>query len=96
MSDLRVGVELLISGAIVMGYAVVGLFFLRFWRETRDRLFLIFAGAFWLLGVQRLALALAGNMVEDDTGLYLVRLFAFLLILGAIVDKNRSSSQPPD
>jgi len=24
-----------------------------------------------------------------------VRLFAFLLILGAIVDKNRSSPQPP-
>ena len=95
MSDLRVGIELLISGAILMGYAVVGLFFLRFWRETRDRLFLVFAGAFWLLGVQRLALALGGNMVEDDTGLYLVRLFAFLLILGAIVDRNRSSPQPP-
>ena len=95
MSDLRVGIELLISGAILMGYAVVGLFFLRFWRETRDRLFLIFAGAFWILGVQRLALVLSRDMVEDDTGLYLVRLFAFLLILGAIVDKNRSSSQPP-
>jgi hypothetical protein len=95
MSDLRVGIELLISGAIVMGYAVVGLFFLRFWRETRDRLFLIFAGAFWILGVQRLALVLSRDMVEDDTGLYLVRLFAFLLILGAIVDKNRSTAQPP-
>jgi Family of unknown function (DUF5985) len=95
MSDLRVGIELLISGAIVMGYSVVGLFFLRFWRETRDRLFLIFAGAFWILGVQRLALVLSRDMVEDDTGLYLVRLFAFLLILGAIVDKNRSSTQPP-
>ena len=34
-------------------------------------------------------------MVEDDTGLYFVRVFAFLLILGAIVDKNRSSPQPP-
>ena len=42
-----------------------------------------------------MALALSSNMVEDDTGLYLVRLFAFLLILGAIVDKNRSSPQPP-
>ena len=95
MSDLRVGIELLISGAIVMGYAVASLFFLRFWRETRDRLFLIFAGAFWILGIQRLALVLSRDMVEDDTGLYLVRLFAFLLILGAIVDKNRSSPQPP-
>ena len=95
MSDLRALVGILLSGAIVMGYAVAGLFFMRFWRETRDRLFLIFACAFWILGLQRLALALSRNMVEDDTGLYLVRLFAFLLILGAIVDKNRSTPPPP-
>ncbi len=87
-------IGLLVSGAIVMGYAVAGLFFLRFWRETRDRLFLIFAGAFWLLGAQRLLLAFSHGMVEDDTSLYLIRLLAFLLILGAIVDKNRSGSEP--
>ncbi len=78
----------LIPGAIVMGYAVAGLFFLRFWRQTRDRLFLIFAISFWLLGGQRLALALTAQMVESHTAFYLVRLFAFLLILLAIVDKN--------
>jgi hypothetical protein len=87
--SLRSDLLLLSSGAIAMGYAVAGLYFLRFWRETRDRLFLIFAFAFWLLGVQRLALIVSREMVEDNTGLYLVRLFAFLLILGAIVDKNR-------
>jgi uncharacterized membrane protein len=79
----------LIPGAIVMGYAVAGLFFLRFWRQTRDRLFFIFAISFWLLGAQRLALALTDQPVETRTGLYLVRLLAFLLILLAIVDKNR-------
>lgn len=76
-------------GALAAGYAVAGLFFLRFWRDTRDRLFLIFAVAFWILGLQRLALALTRDMMETQTGLYLIRLFAFLLILGAIVDKNR-------
>ena len=95
MSERRAAIALLISGAVVMGYAVAGLFFLRFWRQTRDRLFLIFGGAFWILGMQRLALVFSRDMVEDDTGLYLVRLFAFLLILGAIVDKNRSTPQPP-
>jgi hypothetical protein len=79
-----------VSGAITMGYVVVGLFFLRFWGETRDRLFLIFAIAFWILGIQRLALVLTRNMAETGTGLYLLRLFAFLLILGAIIDKNRA------
>jgi uncharacterized membrane protein YeiB len=82
-------VNQVVSGAILMGYAVAGLFFLRFWRDTRDRLFLIFAIAFWILGLQRLALALTRDMMETQTELYLIRLFAFLLILGAIVDKNR-------
>jgi hypothetical protein len=94
MSNTQV-VLLLVSGGITMGYAVAGLFFLRFWRATRDRLFLIFAVAFWVLGLQRLALAFSRDMIEDHTGLYLIRLFAFLLILGAIVDKNRSTPQPP-
>jgi hypothetical protein len=79
----------MVSGAIAMGYLVVGLFFLRFWRETRDRLFLIFAIAFSILGGQRVALLFTRHLAESATGLYLVRLFAFLLILAAIVDKNR-------
>jgi hypothetical protein len=87
--SLRTDLLLVASGAITMGYAVAGLYFFRFWRETRDRLFLTFGIAFWLLGVQRFALVLSREMVEDYTGLYLVRLFAFMLILGAIVDKNR-------
>jgi Family of unknown function (DUF5985) len=85
----------LIAGAIVMGYAVCGVFFLRFWRQTGDRLFLVFAFAFWLLGLQRLGLALTAPIEESRTGLYLVRLFAFLLILGAILDKNRSDDSRP-
>jgi hypothetical protein len=95
MNGVQGVVALVVSGAIVMGYAVAALFFLRFWRETGDRLFLIFAGAFGVLGLQRLALALSRDMHDEHTGLYLVRLFAFLLILGAIVDKNRSPTQPP-
>jgi hypothetical protein len=93
MSGVRAVVLQLISGAVVMGYAVTVLFFLRFWRTTGDRLFAIFAAAFGVLGIQRLALAFSRDMAEDQTALYLVRLFAFLLILAAIVDKNRSNPQ---
>ncbi len=93
MSSELSTVNQLVTGAIVMGYAVAGLFFARFWRQTRDRLFLIFALSFWLLGVQRLALALTSRPVESDTGFYLVRLFAFLLILLAILDKNRGGGK---
>lgn len=80
----------LMSGAIVAGYLVAGLFFLRYWRQSRDRLFVIFALAFWLLAAQRLALALTTQYFEDVTWLYGVRLLAFVLILLAIIDKNRA------
>jgi hypothetical protein len=82
--------EQFITGAIAMAYAAAGLFFLRFWRDTRDRLFVIFAAAFWLLGLVRLALALVGYVSEGATYLFWVRLLAYLLLLFAIVDKNRA------
>ena len=82
----------LMSGAIVTGYLIAGLFFLRYWRQSRDRLFVIFALAFWLLALQRLALAFTTQYFEDVTWLYGVRLLAFVLILLAIIDKNRAGA----
>jgi len=79
----------LVSGALVAGYGIAGLFFLRFWRESRDRLFALFAAAFWILALQRLALAMTRTILEEQSGLYVLRLIAFVLIIGAIVDKNR-------
>ena len=77
-------------GTIAMASTVVALFFLRFWRETGDRLFAMFALAFLLLGITRLGLALTPqDPTEGHTYWYWVRLTAFLLILVAIVDKNR-------
>lgn len=78
-----------IMGAVAMASWVAGLFFLRFWYDTKDRLFAIFAIAFWLLGLTRIALALTQEMSEGQTYIYLVRLLAFVLILIAIADKNR-------
>jgi len=80
-----------VSGLLTMGYAVAGLFFLRFWNRSRDRLFLIFAIAFWLLAAQRVLLGVDFAATEDRTWYYALRLLAFLLILVAIVDKNRGS-----
>jgi hypothetical protein len=84
-------VSAIMAGAIAMGYAVAALFFLRFWRDTRDRLFAVFAAAFFMLGGQRLLLATTTVEAESRTGLYLIRLAAFVLILLAIVGKNRRS-----
>ncbi|HEX3583680.1 MAG TPA: DUF5985 family protein [Thermoanaerobaculia bacterium] len=75
-----------LSGVLTLGYAVAALYFLRFWRESRDPLFGWFAAAFALLACQRLLLV---TMRENDI-LYVVRLAAFIMILVAIVLKNRS------
>ena len=82
-------------GALVMGCFVAGLFFLRFWRKTRDRLFAIFALAFWLMGVNWLALSFTDPQAEFRPALYLIRLLAFVLILFAILEKNRASRRDP-
>ncbi len=81
----------LISGALVAGYLVAALFFLRFLRETGDRLFLAFAVAFAILAGQRTALALIPSSGRSDTIIYGLRLLAFVLILLAIADKNRKN-----
>lgn len=81
--------EVLLMGAIAMASAVASLFFLRFWRDTGDRLFAIFSAAFLLLGITRIGLALSQTQLESQTHWYWVRLVAFVLILVAIIDKNR-------
>jgi hypothetical protein len=78
-----------ISGALMMGLAVAGGFFLRFYRQTNDRLFAYFAVAFWTLALSRIALALVTSANEVRPLFYLLRLAAFVMILAAIVDKNR-------
>ncbi|MDF2441755.1 MAG: hypothetical protein JWN98_2739 [Abditibacteriota bacterium] len=83
------GLNQTVSGAIIMGYVVAALFFLRFWKQSRDRLFGFFATSFFILAVQRTALALTTQNNEGTIYLYVVRLIAFLLILIAILDKNR-------
>jgi hypothetical protein len=81
--------EAFLTGAIAMASAVAALFFLRFWRDTGDRLFAIFSASFGLLGLTRLGLVVSKEQLEGETYLYWIRLAAFVLILLAIADKNR-------
>jgi hypothetical protein len=79
----------LVLGIIAALCFVAGLYFYRYWRSTRDRFFLFFMAAFWIEGVNRLAVGLTGRWNEDSPFHYLVRLVSYALILLAIVDKNR-------
>jgi len=84
-------VQPFLYGAITFGFALSGLFFLRFWRRTGDLLFAAFAAAFWLLGANQALLGLIDVPVEERSWLYLLRLLAFSIILLAIAVKNRRS-----
>lgn len=81
-----------VSGATMAAALVIALVFFRYWRQTGDRLFLGFSLGFLVFSASRLILAF---LDEDDEGRVLVyglRLLAFLLILAAIVDKNRAGA----
>jgi hypothetical protein len=74
---------------VAMASLVAAAFFWRFWRHTHDRFFMLFAAAFLLEAINRTTLAAIGSVTEEQEPLfYLVRLFSFVLILIAIVDKN--------
>jgi uncharacterized membrane protein len=78
-----------LSGTVFALCCVAGLFFLRFWRKTRDRFFAYFAASFFLMALHRVVLLAIRGSDEHVIVAYLIRLLAFVLILVAIVDKNR-------
>jgi hypothetical protein len=76
-----------------MAATAAGVIFLRFRRETGDRLFAYFAIAFWLLAASWTLLGIATPSAENRPYVYALRLIAFVLIISAIVDKSRSGSR---
>lgn len=92
--DLQSGrrqVNEFLYGAIVALCVVSALCFWRFQIQTRDRFFALFAAAFVMLALNYTLLAAGDRASESRPYLYLIRLAAFLLIIAAIVDKNRGA-----
>ena len=78
-----------LSGGIAVAFGVIGVCFVRFWRSSRIKLFLLFAIAFFLLTIERVVLLLANPTNEFAPYIYMIRLAAFVVIIAAIVDQNR-------
>ena len=77
-------------GVIVTASLTAAGFFWRFYRQTRDRLFLAFSAAFLIESINRMAFLRIDEPSEGSPAIYMVRLLSFLLLLGAIIAKNRS------
>ena len=84
----------LLSGALVLACAVIGLYFLRFWKSSRDPFFLWFALAFWIQGAQWLHSGLHAHLSDYSPIYYVMRLVAYALIVVAIAQKNLHKRGP--
>jgi hypothetical protein len=80
--------QIFISGMVTMGFLVAGLFFLRFWQRTKDRLFVAFGAAFLLFAANQALVALSGVPSEHQSWFYALRIAGFALLIAAIVGKS--------
>jgi hypothetical protein len=83
-------IDTLLLGAIAVANFAVGLVFLRYWLSTRDRLFVFLMLSFWIEAANRVVMGVTSSWQEDSPVHYVVRLAAYLLIVVAIWDKNRT------
>jgi hypothetical protein len=83
-----------LGGGVMVAALAIALFFVRSWRRTRDRFFLLFALAFAIMSAERWGLLFVRPEHELRHSVYLLRLAAFSLILVAVIDKNRNARSP--
>lgn len=84
--------ELFIAGTLVMTAVAIGLYFLKYWKLSKDRFFIWFAAAFWTFGLGWIIRAFHPAVSEHAHWVFLPRLLAFVMIIVAILDKNRRTT----
>jgi hypothetical protein len=89
MSDGLVSERMFLLGVIAMGDLIAGLFFLKYWKTTKDRFFLYFALSFALEAISRYLLLDISTNSESEPLVYSLRLLSYAVILLGIADKNR-------
>lgn len=96
MGNFMKGADFL-SGVCMLSFAASALFFFKFWLASKSRFYFYFGSACILLSAERLALLAVDGMnqpirteiTEANSWVYLIRLFAFLLIFIAFWEQNR-------
>lgn len=82
--------DIFLHGFIAACSLVAGLYFLRFWRETRDSLFLAFVVFFLIQGFSTTYVVSYRQPNIGSLWLFGLRLFSVLVVLAAILKKNFS------
>ena len=85
------------SGITLATFAAAAVFFIKFWKASRDPFFLYFSIACWLLAIERIIVVLVYYIFElmspeheNGSWIYIIRLSAFALISIAVYQKNRN------
>jgi Family of unknown function (DUF5985) len=78
-------------GMLTMATSIAALFFWRYWRIGRERLFLFLSFAFVAFSASWVAIAMIRPSYEHRHVVYLLRLVAFAAIMIGIADKNGRS-----
>lgn len=86
----RIAMLGVLNGLLSAGFGVAALLFFKSFSTTRDRLFALFGTAFALMAVERLLIPVDVMGADNRVWLYGLRLIAFIVIIYAIVDKNRA------
>lgn len=84
----EMNIDGILIGIVITCSLVIGLFFLKYWKQTNDRFFLLFACSFLIQGGYRLLQGTIISWNEGEPYAYLIRLFAYGLIIIAIFGKN--------
>ncbi len=77
-----------ISGATMMAEIGISIFFFKYWKRSKDRLFVYFAAAFALLAVSQIVVFCYGDRGNFSIFGYSVRFIAFACIIIGIIEKN--------
>lgn len=80
--------DVFLLGFIAACSLVAGLYFLKFWRSTRDPLFLAFLIFFVVQGFTNAAILQLPHPNEGSPVVFVVRLLSVLVVLVAILAKN--------
>ena len=82
-----------VSGMTTMGFLIAALFFFRFWRRTKDNLFVYFGASFVILAITQFMVALLSAPTEHQSLIYALRLLAFVVLIVGIVTKNMARTR---
>jgi hypothetical protein len=85
--------QMAIYGAFAASHLIAAAFFLRFWTKTKASILMFLSVAFLLLGISYGLLCFTNLSLVEPSGVYLVRLVSFVLIIVGIVWANLRQSR---